>query len=73
MVETAMEAAPPTDVTPQLALSSRQVAVALGCSYANVRNLIKRGEIPTFKMGGLTRVRYSDLQAYVNRLAESAA
>jgi len=56
-----------------LALSTRQVAMALGCSYSNAWNIINRGDIPSFKMGGLLRVRYSDLQAYVDRLAGAAA
>lgn len=56
-----------------LALSARQVATELDCSYSNARNLIARGEIPSFKMGGLVRVRYVDLQAYVDRLAKAAA
>jgi excisionase family DNA binding protein len=58
---------------PPLALSTRQVAATLDCSYGTARNLLARGAIPSFKMGGLVRVRYSDLQEYVNRLAESAA
>lgn len=67
VIETEIADAPP------LALSTRQVAKALGCSYSNAWNIISRGDIPSFKMGGLTRVRYSDLQDYVNRLARPAA
>lgn len=65
--------APQIEASPPLAMSARQVATALGCSYSNARNLIARGEIPSFKMGGLVRVRYSDLQEYVDRLATAAA
>ena len=44
------------------------VAEAWHCSERHVRNLISRGELPSFRAGGkLIRVRGEDVEAYERR------
>lgn len=46
-------------------LSPRTLAVRWGVSERHVRNMIARGEIPSFRPGGkLLRIRLTDVEAY---------
>ena len=48
-------------------LTVREVAFALGCGRTSVYALIARGEIPTVKVGQLTRVPVSAVAQFVSR------
>ena len=52
-----------------LALSLDQAGALLGCHGRTIRNLIARGELRSFTIGRLRRVRRVDLEAYLARLA----
>ena len=41
-------------------------AELLACSERHVWNLIARGDLPAYRLGAITRLRVSDLQAYVD-------
>ncbi len=43
-----------------------EVAEYLACSERHVWNLIARGDLPAYRLGAITRLRVSDLQAYVD-------
>ena len=46
-------------------LSIKDAAARLACSEAMLRKWIHRGKLPTVKVGRLTRIRLSDLEAWV--------
>ncbi len=46
-------------------LSLKQSAKALACSEAMLRQWIHQGQLPTVKVGRLTRIRQSDIEAWV--------
>ena len=48
-------------------LSPEQLADYLGCGRTYVYGLLARGEIPSFKLGKLRRVRQVDVDAYVGQ------
>lgn len=52
-----------------LILTLPQAAEALGCSVSKVKTLVKTGQLPVTDFGGVRRVRRSDLEAFVERLA----
>jgi excisionase family DNA binding protein len=54
-------------------LRSDEVAEILQVSKAFAYALMKRGEIPTVRIGVLVRVRYEDLERYINEKAKSPA
>lgn len=51
-----------------------QAATALNCSTRHVKRLVAKGEVPSIDIGGLARIRVSDLEHYLaNRPTRSAA
>ncbi len=46
-------------------LSVKEAAEHLGCSEALLRKWIYAGKLPTVKVGRLTRIRQSDIEAWV--------
>ena len=46
-------------------LSPEQLADYLGCGRTYVYGLLARGEIPSFKLGKLRRVRRADVDVFV--------
>ena len=56
-------------VTPRL-LTFRQVGDALACSESTVKRLVTSRKLPAVHVGGATRVRVADLDAYVAALGE---
>lgn len=46
-------------------LGVKQAAKALACSEAMLRKWIHEGKLPTVKIGRLTRIRQSDLEAWL--------
>jgi excisionase family DNA binding protein len=57
--------APPTE---PILLTLSDVAAALGVHLSTVKRLVSAGELPTRKLGHLTRVRYDELKAFADRL-----
>jgi excisionase family DNA binding protein len=51
-------------------LSYESVASALDVSVRTVRRLVSGGDLPSVRVGGSVRVRVSDLDSYVESLAE---
>ncbi len=45
-------------------LSIKEAAMRLGCSEAMLRKWIHQRRLPTVKIGRLTRIRRSDLEAW---------
>ena len=64
---------PAPSVAPQrLLLSVAEVAAELGCGRDTVYALLTSGALPSVRLGGrLRRIRRSDLNRYVDSLAES--
>jgi putative molybdopterin biosynthesis protein len=54
-------------------LKPDEVAEILQVSKAFAYALLKRGEIPTIRMGVLVRVRHEDLERYIKEKAKSSA
>ena len=52
-----------------LLLTYAQTEAALQCSHTQVKRLVSAGDLPTVKVGGLVRIRATDLAAYVDSLA----
>ena len=48
-------------------LSVREVADYLDIDYKTVYRLVRKGEIPAVKVGGMYRVRRSELEGYLDR------
>ncbi|BCA55953.1 hypothetical protein W02_30930 [Nitrospira sp. KM1] len=46
-------------------LSIKEVATRLSCSVAMLKKWVAGGHIPIVKVGRLTRIRVSDLEAWV--------
>lgn len=53
---------------PDIMLTVPETARALRCGVTKVRELIKSGAIPSVRIGGLRRVRFTDLEDYVRNL-----
>lgn len=53
----------------RLAYTTREVGQQLHVSDTTVRDLIRTGALPSFKIGASRRVRHSDLVAFIDRLA----
>ena len=69
----------PSKRTPTLAevvgkeiLAPEELAVVLGCGRTTAYRLIAEGEIPSFTIGRLRRVRRSDVDAFVERRLRDA-
>jgi len=58
--------------SPPDALTTLQVAAALGLGRATVAEMIRRGEIASVKIGGSRRVFRADLDGYIASLQASA-
>ena len=52
-------------------LNVEDVAAELGCGRTYTYQLLRRGEIPSLKLGKLRRVRPQDLDRYLDALAEN--
>ena len=63
--------APDHTSTPD-ALTTVQVAAALGLGRVTVAEMIRRGELPSVKIGGARRVLRRDLDRYLDSLRASA-
>ena len=50
-------------------LDIAEVATALHCGKSFAYELVAKGDIPSVKLGRLTRVRVEDIDVYVNRLS----
>ena len=48
-------------------LSPEELATVLGCGRTFSYGLLARGEIPSFKLGTLRRVRRSDVDRYIEQ------
>lgn len=59
----------PRTVEPAM-LSPEELAVYLGCGRTYAYSLLAGGSIPSIKLGRLRRVRRSDADAFIERLAE---
>ncbi len=68
----ARELATAPTASPPDALTTVQVATALGLGRATVAELIRRGEIASVKIGGARRVFRADLDQYIVNLRASA-
>jgi excisionase family DNA binding protein len=62
--KSAVESMPGSLLTPE------QVAARLGIGRTYAYQLLRRGEIPSLKLGKLRRVRPQDLDRYLDALAE---
>ena len=49
----------------QLLLTGKDTGILLRCSERTVRSLITRGLLPAIKVGGATRIKRSDLDAFI--------
>ena len=49
----------------QTLLTGKDAGLLLRCSERTIRSLIARGLLPAIKIGGATRVRRSDLDAFI--------
>jgi len=47
-------------------LTVKEAAAFYGCSESTVRKLIYQGRLPKVKVGRLTRLRQSDVEAFVS-------
>ena len=63
----ATDTATPAHRMPVTLLTVREVAFALGCGRTSVYALIAKGELPTVKVGRLTRIPVSAIAAFVAR------
>jgi excisionase family DNA binding protein len=54
-------------------LKPAEVAAILQVSMAKAYTLLKRGEIPTVRIGTNVRVRREDLEKYINEKAKKLA
>lgn len=52
---------------PPLTYTVEQAADALGCSESTVRNLMRSGELRSYKIGSLTRISVDALRDYLAR------
>jgi excisionase family DNA binding protein len=52
---------------PKLLLSTHEVAQALGVSDRFVKQLIRAGSLPSFKIARLRRIDAGDLRAWIER------
>ena len=50
-------------------LKPAEVAVILRVSMTQAYNLLKRGDIPSVRIGTSVRVRWEDLERYINEKA----
>jgi excisionase family DNA binding protein len=57
----------PIDVTKETFLTVPEVSVFLGCSKSHVYNMVKRKEIPSFRMIKKIVIPLSSLQSFVNQ------
>jgi len=57
----------------RLVLSKSEAAERLGISVRSIERLVAGGRLPQVQVGGLARVRVSDLEAFVNDLSPHAA
>ena len=53
----------------QNALSAQDVAEMLGVSKSTIYNLIKNGDITSYKVGRKVRFTEDDVKSYINRSA----
>lgn len=58
--------------TMRQALTVPDIAYTLNCSEKTAREMVKRGEIRSFRIGGEYRVRPADLDAYIESQMERA-
>lgn len=53
---------------PAKALTPAMLAARWQCSERHIRNLVDRGEIPSFRLGGkLIRIKITDIEDFENR------
>jgi excisionase family DNA binding protein len=59
---------------PRMTLTMAELAEALGVDRVTVYRLLKKGtlDIPVLHIGGSSRVRVQDVEAYLERLADEA-
>lgn len=55
---------------PKRLLKATEVAELLQVSRAHAYNLMRRGEIPTVRMGSAVRVKLSDLEEFIKKSKE---
>lgn len=58
------------DIT-KLCLSPAAAAAAIGTTRSNLYKYICSGELKSFTLGRLRKIRVSDLEDFVDRMAES--
>jgi excisionase family DNA binding protein len=56
-----------------LLLRPNRAAEVLDISQSTLKRLVREGRLPVVRVNGCTRVRLSDLEAFVDRLAEAVA
>jgi excisionase family DNA binding protein len=57
----------------RLLLRVAEAANTLAMSRASLYRLIKRGDIPVIKIGGMTRIELEQLESYVHQLSQGSA
>ena len=61
----------PAEVKNKEILTAEELAVVLGCGRTTAYALLRSGEIPSFYVGRLRRVRRVDVDAFVQKSLES--
>lgn len=56
----------------RLLLTPEEVAKAIGCSRSFIFDALRRGDLPSLKLGRLRRVRVADLEIWLARFAEES-
>lgn len=59
------------NVTP-LSVSAEQAADLTGIGRTRVFELLRTGELPSFKVGRTRHIRYEDLREFIDRKAKQA-
>ena len=66
------ESTNPAEVKEKEILTAEELAVVLGCGRTTAYALLRDGEIPSFYVGRLRRVRRQDVDTYIDiRLKEA--
>lgn len=64
---------PMVTLNTRVSLGIMEAAGALGVSRPTIYRLVARGELQTFKLGSRTLILVSELNTFVNKLADRAA
>lgn len=59
-------------ITPVIFFTERTLATYLAVSDRTIRNWIRRGELPSYKLGASRRIDPADVDAFLSRRREDA-